>query len=72
MKLQINISGMSCNHCVKRVQEALLESFKPKSLDVDLENQHAIMEVDQELDYQAIFDVLDDVGYDVTSINALD
>ncbi len=72
MKYQIKIEGMSCKHCLKRVQEALLENFKPQNLDVSLEDNAAIMEVQAALEKQQIIDVIDDAGYDVLSIEILD
>ena len=35
LKIEIEVTGMKCEHCEKRVNEVLKESFKAKSIKVD-------------------------------------
>lgn len=72
MKVQIKIEGMSCQHCVKRVEEALKENFETNIVKVDLDNNQAMVDFIHEVSDQQIKDVIEDVGYDVKEIIALD
>ena len=72
MKIQIDITGMSCQHCVKRVEEALKENFETSMVNVDLANNQATVDFTSEVSDQQIMDVIDDVGYEVSKINRLD
>ncbi len=72
MNVQIKIEGMSCQHCVKRVEEALKDSFETNSVSVDLANNQAMVDFSNKVSEQQIKDVIEDVGYDVKEINALD
>lgn len=72
MKVQIKIEGMSCQHCVKRVEEALKENFETNTVNVDLGNNQAMVDFINEVSDQQIKDVIEDVGYDVKEIIALD
>ncbi len=69
MKIVIKIEGMSCQHCVKRVDAALKENFDASEVVVDLENNQATLTTTQAIDDQKIVEVLDDVGYDVVAIS---
>lgn len=69
MKIVIKIEGMSCQHCVKRVDAALKENFDASDVVVDLENNQATLTTTQVIDDQAIVEALDDVGYDVVAIS---
>ncbi len=69
MKIVIKIEGMSCQHCVKRVDAALKENFDASEVVVDLENNQATLTTTQVIDDQAIVEALDDVGYDVVAIS---
>lgn len=68
MKKKISIEGMSCQHCVKRVENALKELSGVNSVKVDLTRKFAEIELTKEIDNQAIISAIDDVGYEVTKI----
>lgn len=72
MKVQINIEGMSCQHCVKRVDAALKENFETNLVNVDLENNQAIVDFSNEVSNHQIINIIEDVGYEVKSIHLLD
>lgn len=66
MKKKILIEGMSCEHCVGHVKEALEGLDKVTSVEVSLENNCAIVETtnsDQELKA-----AIEEEGYDVVRI----
>ncbi len=71
MKLQVSIQGMSCQHCVKRVDQALKENFDVSSVNVDLAQHVAIIDTLASLDYEKIKEVIDDVGYEVLTIEEI-
>lgn len=68
MKKKILIEGMSCEHCVGHVKEALEGLDKVTSVEVSLENNWAIVETtntDEELKV-----AIEEEGYDVVKIEA--
>ena len=71
MKKEINIEGMSCQHCVKHVTEALSELENVTSAVVNLEQKNAIIESAEDLDEALITAAIDDAGYTVTAIQTI-
>jgi copper ion binding protein len=69
MKKIINIEGMSCGHCVKRVENALKEIDGIKEVEVVLEENKAIIEFEGQIEDKTLIDAIDDAGYTVLSIN---
>ena len=66
---RIGIEGMSWDHCVNHVKEALTEDIQGvKVIDVSLENKCATVEVDDNVSDEQIKAVISDLGYNVTSI----
>lgn len=70
MKKKINIKGMSCNHCVMHVKNALMEVEGVKSVDVNLEEKYAMVQGDNLNDEKMKVEV-EDAGYDVIGIEKL-
>jgi len=68
MKKQVFIEGMSCQHCVNRVAEALKEIAGVKTVDVDLKGKYAIVEADRQIDDGEIENAIEEAGYDVVKI----
>lgn len=68
MKKIINIEGMSCGHCVKRVENALKEIDAIKAVEVILEENKAIIEFNGQMEDKTLIDAIDDAGYNVVSI----
>lgn len=66
MKKLINIEGMSCNHCVAHVREALEAIDGVKVMDVSLDNNNALVETD--VDNDVLINAIEEEGYDVKSI----
>ena len=66
MKKLINIEGMSCNHCVAHVKEALEGINGVKIIDVSLDNNNALVET--EVDNDVLINAIEEEGYEVKSI----
>ncbi|AEB76271.1 heavy-metal-associated domain-containing protein [Clostridium botulinum] len=67
MKRKINIEGMSCNHCVNHVKNALMEIEGINAVNVSLEEKFAIVE-GKDLDDSKMKTEVEDWGYKVISI----
>ena len=67
-KLEMNISGMTCGHCVRAVSQALagLEGVQVEQVQVG----KAVVNYDESrLSGDRIAEVVEDAGYAVTSAN---
>lgn len=67
MNKTIKIEGMSCQHCVKRIEKAL-NSLKGVQATVNLENKSAKLVLKKEIDDQLIRSAVEDLGYKVLEI----
>lgn len=63
---KVLIEGMSCNHCVAHVKEALEGLNNITSVEVSLEGKYAVIEGDAS--DEEIKDAIEEEGYDVVSI----
>ncbi|MEH7417592.1 copper chaperone CopZ [Neobacillus drentensis] len=62
----LNVSGMSCGHCVKAVEGSVGELQGVKKVSVDLSNGKVDVEFDTNLvSLDKIKETIDDQGYDV-------
>ena len=61
----LNVEGMSCMHCVKKVETALKEVKGVKSVNVSLENKTAEVTLKEEVDISVLKKVVEDAGYEV-------
>lgn len=68
MKKTISIEGMSCNHCVAHVKEALEGLEGVTSVKVNLDKKCASIESKSEVKDEGIKSVIEEAGYDVTKI----
>ena len=68
MKKTITIEGMSCGHCVGHVKKALEAVSGVASVEVNLSEKQAWVEVSSEVKDDVLKDVIEDAGYDVVSI----
>ncbi len=71
MKKKILIEGMSCQHCVNHVTEALEEFCGVKSVNVDLDNKNAVVELAHPVDDAKFKEAVDEAGYEVVGIEEL-
>ncbi len=65
MKKKIAIEGMSCEHCVAHVKEAL-EGLGASGVDVSLDGGYAVCNTDKS--DAELKSAIEDEGYDVTGI----
>ena len=61
----LNVEGMSCMHCVKKVETALNEVKGVKSVKVNLENKTAEVTLKEDMDIEILKKVVEDAGYEV-------
>lgn len=66
MKRKIQIEGMSCNHCVAHVKEALEAIQGITLVEVSLQDKCAM--ISGEAAEEVIKEAIDDAGYDVVGI----
>lgn len=68
MEKIISIEGMSCEHCVKAVTNALKEVDGVEDVRVSLEAKNAVVK-GENLDENKLKEAVEEAGYDVVSIN---
>ncbi len=65
MKRKLFINGMSCMHCVRRVQNALKNVEGVTEAEVDLEGRFAIIELAKEVPDEILKKAVEEAGYEV-------
>ena len=70
MKKIIHVEGMCCDHCAKRVENALSAVSGVVSADVKLKKKLAVVRSREELDDAALTEVIVNAGYTVASIES--
>ena len=68
MTKTLQISGMTCNHCVNHVKNALEELDEVLSADVSLSDQKAVVDLETDVTDQKLTEAVEEVGYEVISI----
>lgn len=68
MAKKVYIEGMTCDHCVNHVEQALIQIDGVKDVRVNLDEKCAEVELAHELEDQIIREAVEDAGYDVTKI----
>ncbi len=71
MKKQINIEGMSCGHCVKHVENALMEVSGVEKVEVNLKDKYAVVELKHDVEDSTLKEAIDEAGYDVVAIKEI-
>jgi len=68
--INLKVSGMSCQHCVKSVTESVMELDGVEKVDVSLENGSVdVSYSNPSLEAAKIAETIEDQGYDVVSTN---
>jgi copper ion binding protein len=68
-KIILKIGGMSCQHCVKAVENALRQLPGVQSVQVELENQRAVIDGDEsQFVLQDAEKAITDQGYDFLGV----
>lgn len=65
MKKKLIVGGMSCNHCVAAVTEAL-EEIDGKDISIDLASKEVLVEIDR--DDKALKEAIEGIGFDLEKI----
>ena len=65
-KLEIVIKGMRCEHCKKRIEEALKKVENIQKLKIDLKSGKTIIKYTGELDISIINNIITELGYEIT------
>lgn len=68
MTKKIYIEGMSCQHCVKRVENSLMGIDGVLSVKVDLIGKLAEVELSRDVKDDEFVRAIDDAGYEVVKI----
>ncbi len=71
MRKKVLIEGMSCQHCVKHVGEALNEIDGVSNVAVKLEEKYALLDAESNDLDQAIKFAVEEAGYQVVGIEAI-
>ncbi len=69
MKKIINIEGMSCGHCVGRINKALSAIDGLNGVDVNLDEKRALITLDQDVTDEKI--KIENSGYKVVGIKSV-
>lgn len=67
MKKILIVDGMSCQHCVSSITEAIMEINGVKSVEVNLDTKEVIVE-GNDLDDNVLTANIDDIGFEVKEI----
>ena len=67
----VNIEGMTCEHCAKKIETALENLVDVSKVKIDLKNKQAIISYDSTLDEILITEVIEKLGYTVTGIKEI-
>lgn len=71
MTKKLSIEGMTCDHCVKHVEEALYELKGVISAKANLKDKNAVVELGQEIADKIFREAIEEVGYEVVDIQAV-
>lgn len=66
---EILIEGMSCMHCVKKVETTLKSIKGIKQVTVNLEDKKAIVVMKQEISNETLKNAVEELGFEVKEIN---
>ncbi len=66
MKVQLKVTGMTCNHCISMVNKAIAKLQANATVTVDLAQQQ--VDVESALTAEDIIAALDEAGYPATEL----
>jgi copper chaperone len=65
-ELTVKIGGMTCEHCVQTIEEALIDVDGILAAEADLEKGEVFVQFDDSrLTLQAIHDTIEELGYEI-------
>lgn len=65
MQYRLKIEGMSCEHCVRAVTQALQSIDGIEDVSVSLEDKQAVFSASEELDMERVKKAVQEKGYTV-------
>ncbi|MGI6114232.1 MAG: heavy-metal-associated domain-containing protein [Mahellales bacterium] len=68
MKKKLLIEGMGCQRCVNHIKEALEGINGVKSVEVNLEEKYAEVELTQDVGDDVFKAAIDEAGYELTKV----
>lgn len=68
-KIMVNIDGMHCSHCAKRVEEGLKSINNIKSVKVNLEKKNATITYKGEINIEDIKKEIENMDFEFKGIN---
>lgn len=71
MKKEIIVTGMSCGHCINRVEGALKPLAGVTSVEVQLKEGKVLIGLSQDISDEVLKEAIDEAGYDVVAIHQL-
>ena len=69
-KVTLEIEGMACSMCESHINEAVLKAFDVKKVSSSHSKNQTVILTEQEIDEQALRQVIDATGYRVSSIRS--
>ena len=63
MKKILNVDGMSCNHCVEKIQRFVGECEGVEILNIDIDNKILEIEIDDEKRLVSVIEAVEDAGF---------
>jgi copper ion binding protein len=70
-RISLDVQGMTCNHCVHHVTEALKDVPGVQSVAVSLEKKQAVLEVGDAFSETAAASAIADAGYTMGAVAAV-
>ena len=69
-KVTLEIEGMACSMCESHINEAVRKAFDVKKVSSSRSKNQTVILTEQEIDEQALRQVIDATGYRVSSIRS--
>ena len=70
MKKTLSVFGMTCHKCVAHVKMALEELNEVKSAEVSLQEQSAVVELNEDVADEVLKNAVEEFGYEVREVNS--
>jgi copper chaperone CopZ len=64
-RIEIIFEGMTCEHCVRRVEKAILSTGKAKNAQIDLTTGEVTFEKEEDLSLEEVKNNIEMFGYKV-------
>ena len=64
----INIEGMTCKHCAKKIEDALENLVDVSNAKIELNKKRAVVTYDNTIDEILLQETIEKLGYNVTGI----